>query len=241
MKERKYLNILIAVCFICAVIFLPARAKADSSQINVAADKNNAAVTVTISDAQISGGEASIVCYNPSWNGSKDWAEASKYMVYMGQKKSGVSSFSFKLNSQPVSGNYTLVIGAAGVRNEVKFSFDSQANPGNPVVTPGDPQDTVKTQSTLKAPKIKTKVKGNKVTVSWKKIKGAKGYKVYVSNKKKGKYKVKATIKKAKKTKCTIKLKKGKKYFIKVCAYEKVQKKTVCGKYSKIKKVNIKK
>lgn len=241
MKERKYLHTLIAVCFMCAVIFLPAKAKADSSQINVAADKNNAAVTVTVSDAQISGGEASVVCYNPSWNGSKDWPEASKYMVYMGQKKSGVSSFSFKLNSQPVSGNYTLVIGAAGVKNEVKFSFDSQANPGNPVVTPDNPKDTGKTQSTLKAPKIKTKVKGNKVTVSWKKIKGAKGYKVYVSNKKKGKYKVKATIKKAKKTKCTIKLKKGKKYFIKVCAYKKVQKKTVCGKYSNIKKVNIKK
>lgn len=62
-----------------------------------------------------------------------------------------------------------------------------------------------------------------------------------LSNKKKGKYKVKATIKKAKKTKCTIKLKKGKKYFIKACAYKKVQKKTVCGKYSNIKKVNIKK
>ena len=138
MKERKYLHTLIAVCFMCAVIFLPAKAKANS-QINVSADKNNAAVTVMVSDAQISGGEASVVCYNPSWNGSKDWSEASKYMVYMGQKKSGESSFSFKLNSQPVSGNYTLVIGAAGVKNEVKFSFDSQANPGNPVVTPDNP------------------------------------------------------------------------------------------------------
>ena len=37
------------------------------------------------------------------------------------------------------------------------------------------------------------------------------------------------------------KLKKGKKYFIKVRAYKKVQKKTVYGKYSNIKKVNIKK
>lgn len=240
MKERKYLHTLIAVCFMCAVIFLPAKAKA-GSQINVAADKNNAVVTVTVSDAQISGGEASVVCYNPSWNGSKDWSEASKYMVYMGQKKSGVSSFSFKLNSQPVSGNYTLVIGAAGVPNEVKFSFDSQANPGNPTVTPDNPNDTGTTKNTIKAPKIKTKVKGRKVTVSWKKIKGVKGYKVYISNKKNGKYKVKATVKKAKKTKCIIKLKKGKKYFIKVRAYKKVQKKTVYGKYSNIKKVNIKK
>lgn len=97
MKERKYLHTLIAVCFMCAVIFLPAKAKADSSQINVAADKNNAAVTVTVSDAQISGGEASVVCYNPSWNGSKDWSEASKYMVYMGQKKSGAQALVLSL------------------------------------------------------------------------------------------------------------------------------------------------
>lgn len=237
MKGKKYVRILTAACFMCVILLLPVNAKADG-KINVAADKNNAAVTVTVSDAQISGGEASVVCYNPSWNGSGDWQEASRYIVYMGQKKSGVGVFSFKLNAQPVSGNYTLVIGAAGVRNEVKFSFDSQANQ---IVTPDNPVSTVSPVSKLKAPKIKTRVKGSKVTVSWKKIKGAKGYKVYVSNKKKGKYKVKATIKKAKKTKCTIKLKKGRKYFIKVCAYKKVQKKNVNGKYSKVKKVTIKK
>ncbi len=238
MKGTKHLHILMAAFFMGMVMLLSSTAKADSSKISVTADRNSAVVTVTVSDAQISGGETSVVCYSPSWNGSTDFNTASDYIVYMGQKKSGANVISFKLNAQPVSGFYTLIMGSGGVKNEVKFSFDQQISQ---VTNTGITQTSKNTSDKLKAPRIKTKVKGRKVTVSWKKIKGAKGYKVFVANKKKGKYKLKATVKKAKKTKCTIKLKKGRKYFIKVCAYKKVQKKKVNGKYSKIKKVVIKK
>ena len=93
-----------------------------------------------------------------------------------------------------------------------------------------------KKKVSLKAPSIKVKVKGKKVTVSWKKIKGAKGYQVYTAKKKKGKYKRKATLKKATKVKYSFKLKKKKKCYIKVRAYKKVSGKMVYSKYSKIKK-----
>lgn len=77
----------------------------------------------------------------------------------------------------------------------------------------------------------KTKVGKKKVSVKFKKVKGAAGYRI--------KYSLKSNFKKAKtvttkKPKVTIKkLKKGKRYYIKVQAYKVVNGKKVYGKYSK--------
>ena len=80
---------------------------------------------------------------------------------------------------------------------------------------------------------------GKKINVKWKKVKGAKGYQLqYALNKK---FKKKKSIQ-TKKTKYTIKkLKKKKTYYIRVRAYKMNGKKKVYGKWSKVKKVKIKK
>ena len=87
-----------------------------------------------------------------------------------------------------------------------------------------------------KPAKVKVKVKGKKVTVSWKKAK-AKGYQVVYSKKAKKAYK---TFKNVKKNKAVKKLKKGK-FFIKVRAYNvKANGKKLYSAYSAAKKVVVK-
>ncbi|MFQ9514873.1 MAG: discoidin domain-containing protein [Eubacterium sp.] len=105
-------------------------------------------------------------------------------------------------------------------------------NPTAPVVT--NPT-TTKTQTDVKKPgktKItQTKVGKRKVSIKFKSVKGAAGYRI--------KYSLKANFKKAKtittkKLKATIKkLKKGKRYFIRVQAYKVVNGKKIYGTYSK--------
>lgn len=93
----------------------------------------------------------------------------------------------------------------------------------------------------MKAPKITVKATGRWAKISWKKDSSASGYRVYMSNKKKGKYKLAATITGNKKVKATIKkLKSGRKYFFKVSAYKEDGKKKIAGKSSTVKKVQIK-
>ena len=78
-----------------------------------------------------------------------------------------------------------------------------------------------------------------KVTLTWKKVKGATGYQVYRATSKKGKYTcVKKNLKAVKYT--DKKLKKGKTYYYKVRAYKKVNGKTIVGTYSAVRKVKVK-
>lgn len=85
-----------------------------------------------------------------------------------------------------------------------------------------------------KATKVKAKRAGTrKIRVSWKKVSGANGYKVYRSTKKNKGFKAVKTIKKAKTVKYTTgKLKKGKRYYFKVRAYRTVSGKKVYSVYS---------
>ncbi len=80
------------------------------------------------------------------------------------------------------------------------------------------------------------------VTVKWKKLKGATGYKIvygYTKALKKGTKTV--TVKKANATSTVIKkLKKGKKVYVKICAYQKLNSKTVNSKFSKVKNIKVK-
>ena len=85
-------------------------------------------------------------------------------------------------------------------------------------------------------------VKGakKKITVTWKKADGAKGYEVLISKNKKGTKAAKTyTVKKNAAKKVIKKLKKGT-YYVKVRAYKTIQGNTVYGKYSKVKKVKVK-
>lgn len=100
---------------------------------------------------------------------------------------------------------------------------------------------TIKAQKPAKVKKVKIvvakKSKNNKkkITVSWKKIAKASGYKVYLSKKKNKGYKKVVTVTKPK---AVIKKKKGT-YYIKVCAYIKQANKTRNGSYSKPKKIKL--
>ena len=88
------------------------------------------------------------------------------------------------------------------------------------------------------SPKAKN-VKGKKIKLSWKKIKGVKGYQVRYALSK-GKLK-KAKIKACKKNSYVIKKLKNKKYFVQVRAYKIVGKKKYYGAWSKVKSVKVKK
>ncbi|MCQ4635945.1 hypothetical protein NE619_04335 [Anaerovorax odorimutans] len=100
---------------------------------------------------------------------------------------------------------------------------------------------TVKTKavpaaSELAKPDLKAKATGaTKVKLSWKKVSGASGYKIYKYNNEKKKYTVVKTIKKAGTKSWTNKnLKTGKKVKYKMRAYKKKGGKTVYSAYSKV-------
>ncbi len=95
---------------------------------------------------------------------------------------------------------------------------------------------TVKTKPVTPTLKAKSKTKGT-VTISWSKVKNAKGYQIYYSSSKNGKYKKLGTYTANKKT---AKLKTGKTYYIKVRSYYKKSDKANYSSFSKPKKVKIK-
>ena len=96
--------------------------------------------------------------------------------------------------------------------------------------------------SLLKIPSIKVKsAKKGRANISWKKISGASGYEVYMSQYKSKGFKKKAAVKKQKVVSASVKgLKSGKKYYVKIRAYRTINGKKVYGAYSKIKSITIK-
>ena len=115
-------------------------------------------------------------------------------------------------------------------------------------------QESVSTENTMqdvdlanrpgRVSKVKAKnLKGKKVKLTWKKTKNASGYQiVYAANKKFKKNKRTVNIANVKKIKRTIrKLQYKKTYYFKIRAYKKVSGQKVYGKWSKRKKVKIKK
>ncbi|NBI64771.1 hypothetical protein D3Z38_17425 [Clostridiales bacterium] len=83
-----------------------------------------------------------------------------------------------------------------------------------------------------KAPKISTKAGKRKITVKWKKVTGASGYRVYRSTKKNGKYTAIKTVKRKTTSFTNKKLKKGRRYYYKVKAYKTVSGKRVYSNFS---------
>lgn len=75
---------------------------------------------------------------------------------------------------------------------------------------------------------------GKKVTLRWKKVSGASGYKIYYSKKKSSGYSLLKTVKKGSSTSVKITVAKGKRYY-KIRAYRNVNGKAVYGGYSSVK------
>ncbi len=118
-------------------------------------------------------------------------------------------------------------------------SQKKEDNKDDKEITDAQLQKTVPAVGTVKA----EKKKGGKrsVTIKWKKVTGANGYKVYKSTRKNKGFKCVKTIKNG----ATVswkdsKVKKGKTYYYKMRAYKKSGKKTVYSKYSSIKKIKVK-
>ena len=116
-----------------------------------------------------------------------------------------------------------------------------------PTVTPsntsGNKSVTGKVSNKKTLPKVNLRMlknkKGRKLVVRWNTVKGAKGYQLQYALSKK--FKKKKSIQ-TKKTKYIIKkLKKKKTYYIRVRAYKMNGKKKVYGKWSKVKKIKVKK
>lgn len=117
--------------------------------------------------------------------------------------------------------------------------------PVTPTVTntPAPSQTKKPSVSVAKVTGLKVvNVKGKKIKAVWKKVKGAKGYRItYALDKKFKKGKKIVNIPKNSVVKTITKLKKGKTYYVKVQAYKKNGTKKVYGKASAVKKVKIKK
>ena len=116
-----------------------------------------------------------------------------------------------------------------------------------PTITPsntsGNKSVTGKVSNKKTLPKVNLRMlknkKGRKLVVRWNTVKGAKGYQLQYALSKK--FKKKKSIQ-TKKTKYIIKkLKKKKTYYIRVRAYKMDGKKKVYGKWSKVKKIKVKK
>ena len=136
--------------------------------------------------------------------------------------------------------SYAILYQAKTNTNTNTNSQTSSSGTGNAGKKQSTSSKTVKVKAPSKVKLTSAKNgKGKKLTVKWKKVTGAKCYQLqYALNKK---FKKKKSIQ-TKKTKYTIKkLKKNKTYYIRVRAYKMNGRKKVYGKWSKVKKVKIKK
>lgn len=87
----------------------------------------------------------------------------------------------------------------------------------------------------------KAKAGKKSVTLTWKKVAGANGYKVYRADKKNGKYKAVKTVSKASAVSyADKKLKTGKTYYYKIKAYRTVDKQAKYSSYSAVKSAKVK-
>ena len=124
--------------------------------------------------------------------------------------------------------------------SEEKPGDQTENQPDGPAVKPQTKQSTVKAPARAKIKKVKPSKKA--LTVKWKKVKNATGYRVQIARDKK--------FKKARKTKKVRKypskgltfrkLKSKKKYFVRVQAFRIVKGKTIYGKWSAVKAVRVK-
>lgn len=228
--------------------FLPTGVSAAGCDVSVTPNASDSTVLVTVSDANLNGKEISVICYEPGRTGNvSDLTGNRNSIVYINQYTvTGTVSFTFKIKKPLVQGQYSLVV--TSEREQVVSPFymipelKQTEKPAQPSVSPASPTPKLVSQKTLKAPagvKAKSAAK-KKVTVTWKKVTGAKGYIIGTATKKNGKYKTKLTVTGGSKKKTTLKkMKSGKVYYIKVRAYQLSGKKKVAGKWSKAIKVKV--
>lgn len=170
---------------------------------------------------------------------SDTWSKADSVSASIaGRNVEGENSGSGGENATPTPGNGT-------VTNTIQQGKDQQENPKKTENTPdsngtrsGGTQATVTKSGKVVILSAKNK-NGRKISLSWKKIKGAKGYQIQYADNKKFKKKKSKQISKTKYiiTKC----KKKTTYYIRIRAYQSDGGKKFYGNWSNVKKVNVKK
>lgn len=190
-----------------------------------------AACTVTVRDlAAPTSAKASSAAYNKakiSWSGVSG---AQGYIVYRSTNRS--SGYSQRIALASSARSYT----DTGLKTGTTYYYRVRAyKTVNGTRHLGAYSSIVSAKPALaKAKKVKAKRAGKrKIRVSWKRVTGANGYKVYRSTKKNKGFKAVKTVKSGKTVKYTTgKLKKGKRYYFKVRAYRKVSGKKVYSAWS---------
>ncbi|MDO4484963.1 MAG: fibronectin type III domain-containing protein [Bacillota bacterium] len=153
------------------------------------------------------------------------------------QYNTKTKTYSFKKN---VTGNKTTSAVITGLKTGTTYKFRIKAyDTVNGATRYGTATAAKSAAPALSKTSItKLQAGSKKITVKWKKVSGAKGYKIYRATSKSGKYKC---IKTTKSTSYTNKsLKKGKKYYYKVRAYRVVDGKTKYSSYSAVKYIKAK-
>lgn len=178
-------------------------------------------------DNRIKEGDSySVSAYTHSWENASDYVFLIRRVEFLA-----------------ADGNVIKIIDKSNKLSDNKPSSPTATEPGsektsikNKNTVTNKPANTTRSKKAVKPAKVvkvKVKAKKKKLNVSWKKVSGAKGYKVlYATNIKLTKNKKKVTVKKNKVT--LKKLKSKKKYFLKIRAYKKVNGKTYYGKWSKV-------
>lgn len=155
--------------------------------------------------------------------------EAAGYEIYRADKKGA----SYKKIKTTTATSYTNTSLSTG--NTYYYKIRAYAKSGNKTIT-GVYSSAKAVKPVLSTPStVKAKAGKRSAIISWKKVSGANGYKVYRATKKSGKYATVKTITKSSTVKFTNKkLKSGKRYYYKMRAYKKVGGKTVYSGYSKV-------
>ena len=267
MKQKTGWLMVVLCIMIVATFLLSHGIRANSTIVSITTKQSTSTASVTVTDATLTGKQISVLCYAPGakspWN---DLEANKKYLLYMNQfTAQDTTTFSIKIRKELVSGLYTLVVSSEKGQTVNQFRFLPEEetpapsdNPQNtekpsqmtPVPTnkpedkPGEvkPSASTKPEKKLSAPaQVKAKSTGKKkITVTWKKVKGAKGYQIFLAAKKAGKYTQKQVVSGSSKQSVVLKkLKSGKVYYVKVRAYNLSGKKKTAGNFSKATKVKV--
>ena len=139
-------------------------------------------------------------------------------------------------------GNVTVTVKAIGddFTGSKNITIKAEDNPNKPVTTTPAPTTKKITVGKVKLSKAQN-VKGKKIKITWKKIKGVTGYKVRFALSKAKLKKAKANTVKKNVSSYIIKKLKKKKYFVQVRAYKIVNKKTYMGAWSNVKSTKVSK
>ncbi|MCI8299353.1 MAG: hypothetical protein HFI69_03230 [Lachnospiraceae bacterium] len=221
-------------------------AYATDHSFKLRAFKKDADGSITYGDyspvVNITVGPNQVKAFSPEYKNSSKvtltWREVSKasgYQIYRSAKKNGT----YKLVKDIKKGGTTSCTLKHPSGKTYYYKVKAYiSKSGNTVTGSFSKTESAKT----KAPKLKVSRSSASVSLKWKKVSRAAGYKVYRSKTKSGKYKLVKTINKASGLTFTESMPKGSKvWYYKVCAFEKPKKgKSLSGNYSSAVKVKAK-